>query len=222
MSTRIPSLRASCHAALGAAAWLCLAPGAAEAQTGGVRVEYDVEFSVLGSQLDRNCTAVGNDVLTGTLVGLEPAPRDEPIEYYGTLMRSTRITICGSRTTPAGVDVVCSMTITGGGFPHVVLTVEAGGQGAWLQYLDHAPPPALRLPPPPAGQQYSSVNGTCDPAEMAVVQNEYDTGSTAGSPSGQPIELQVLPPPALPHTYPPNPPVSIWSLTVRARRAPPP
>lgn len=219
MSAQVMSLQALRPACLAAAvAALCLAPATSEAQQGRVRVEYDVELSVVGSVLDRNCTATGNDILTGTLVGLEPAPRGEPAEYYGTLMRSTRITICGSRTTAAGVDVVCSMTITGGGFPNVVLTVEPGGQGAWLQYMDQIPPAALRLPLPPAGQRYSYVNGTCDPAEMAEVQDQYDTGSTAGSPSGQPLEVPALPPPAIPQTYSPNPPVSIWTLKVLARR----
>ena len=38
------------------------------------------------------------------------------------------------------------------------------------------------------------------------------------SPSGQPIEVKALPPPGYPHTFAPNPPVSIWTLKVLARR----
>ena len=40
------------------------------AQGARTRVEYDVEFSTLGSLLDRNCSATGTDILVGTLVGI--------------------------------------------------------------------------------------------------------------------------------------------------------
>ena len=37
---------------------------------------------------DSNCAAGGTDVLTGTLVGYEPAARNDPNEYIGTLTLS--------------------------------------------------------------------------------------------------------------------------------------
>lgn len=205
-------------AALATAACLCLSPPAAVAQGGRVRVEYDVEFSTRGPLLDSNCPATGTDVLTGTLVGFEPALPDEPNEYVGKLMRSTRISVCGSRTNAAGVDVVCSINIAGGGFPVVILTVESGQQGAWLKYLTNPGRWTVLLRPPPAGQAYSTVTGTCDPAELAHLQASYDNGDTAGSPSGQPIELPGLPPPGIPATFAANHPESIWTLKVLARR----
>jgi hypothetical protein len=201
------------------AAALLLGPGSASAQGGPQRVEYDVELSVQGSPLDVNCAVTGSDVLTGTIVGMEPAPPDDPAVYVGRLMRSTRLSTCGTRRTPAGIDVVCSINISGGGFPAVIMTIEPGGQGTWIQYLDNPAPWArIRMPPPPAGQAYSSVTGTCDPAEMAHLQRSYDNGDTAGSPSGQPLEVPRLPPSAIPDVFAANPPVSVWTLKVLARR----
>ena len=214
-----------CRRGLLAASWslavlssLLVSAQAAAAQGGRIRVEYDVEFSTSGPLLDSNCPATGTDVLKGTLVGFEPPLPDEPNEYAGTLMRSTRISICGSRTNADGVDVVCSINIAGGGFPDVILTVESGRQGGWLKYLDNRARWASLLRPPPAGQAYSTVTGTCDPAELAHLQASYDKGDTAGSPSGQPIELPGLPPPTIPFTFAADHPVSIWTLKVLARR----
>lgn len=195
-----------------------LTPAAAAAQGGQKKVSYDVEFTVQGSLLDPNCEAAGTDVLTGTLVGLEPVPEDEPQVYVGTLTRSTNITLCGSRTTPRGDEVVCSMEITGKGFADVMLTVEPGGQGAWLQYLGDRTAWTDLLPPRPQGPSQSVVRGTCDPVEMAEVQAAYDEGDTAGSPSGQPLEVGSFPPSRYPATYPPRPPVSLWTLKVLAGR----
>ncbi|MDX2061010.1 MAG: hypothetical protein SFV24_24575 [Gemmatimonadales bacterium] len=182
-------------------------------------VQYDVELSVMGSMLDRNCAASGNDVLMGTLVGLEPPVANEPNEYVGTLMRSTRITTCGSRTTPAGHDVVCSINIAGGGFPKVLLTVDADRGEGYLQYVDHSTrwsPPVVVAPP--QGQAFSSVTGTCDPAELRQLEAEYDGGQTAGSPSGQPIEMTALHQARIPVTFAANPPRTIWTLKILARR----
>jgi hypothetical protein len=191
---------------------------AAAGQAAPTKVSYDVELSTLGSLLDRNCTATGTDVLAGTLVGLEPAEPDEDNEYVGTLTRTTRITICGIRRNASGEDVVCSMSITGNGFADVVLTVYAQGRGGWLKYLTDRAGWAHLLPPPPVGPVNSVVNGTCEPAEMAELQADYPEGQTAGSPSGQPIEVAGLPTTGFPVTFPPRPPESIWTLKVLARR----
>lgn len=196
-----------------------LVPALVGAQGGRRRVEYDVEFTTTGPLLDANCAAAGTDILSGTLVGHEPVLPDEPNEYVGRLMRSTRITVCGSRTTTGGTEVVCSINITGGGFPAVMLTVRPGGQGGYLQYVDSVQHwAALRLPSPPQGQAHSTVTGTCDPAELADLQRGYDNGQTAGSPSGQPIEIAAFPPSSFPATFAANPPQSIWTLTVLRRR----
>lgn len=200
------------------AAAIGLAPAMAAAQGGRSRVSYDVEYSVAGSLLDPNCTSTGTDVLTGTLVGLEPVPPHEPKVYVGTLRRVTSIGLCGSRTNPNGNEVVCSMNITGSGSADVMLTIEADGQGAWLKYLDERGRWEPLLPPRRPGPSQSSVTGTCDPAEMAGLQAEYDEGQTAGSPSGQPLEILRFPPSRYPETYAPRPPESIWTLKVIARR----
>ena len=196
-----------------------LLPVTADAQGNLKRVEYDVEFSTQGSLLDRNCSSSGTDVLVGTLTGYEPPGPNGPY-YVGMLTRTTRINICGSRTNPTtGTDVVCSMNITGDGSPEVMLTIEPGREG-YLQYIsDRAPFAALLATlPRQLGQHITQVTGTCDGAEMAQMQNEYDKGQTGGSPSGQPIEVKSLPPSSYPTTFSPNPPVSIWTLKVLRRR----
>jgi len=186
-------------------------------QRGRTRVEYDVEFSVLGSLLDRNCAASGTDVLVGTLVGFEPAPPDEPNEYFGTLTRFTFISHCGERTTPSGNEVVCNYNIRGQGLVDVELTIEEGNRDGYLKYVNRASY-GPRWPPRPSAAESSVVNGTCDPADMAQMQNDYKGGSTAGSPDGQPIEVPALPPSGYPATFAPNPPRSIWELKVLRRR----
>ena len=199
----------------------CLLPLTAVAQGSPRRVEYDVEFSTVGSVLDRNCSASGTDVLVGTLTGYEPAGQDEPNVYVGMLQRTTRINICGSRRNPTtDTDVVCSMNIAGNGSPEVMLTVEPGQREGYLQYISDRAPYASLLAtlPRQLGQHFTQVTGSCDPAEMAQIQSEYDKGQTAGSPSGQPIEVPTLPPPSYPFTFSANPPVSIWTLKVLRRR----
>lgn len=201
-----------------AASGICLVAVTVSGQGRRTWVRYDVAFSTMGSLLDPNCTATGTDSLVGTLIGLEPVPRHEPGQYVGTLQRTTKITTCGERTLSGGREVVCSMTYTGNGFADVILKVEPDSQGGWLQYLDDRSPWDSILPPRPQGPTLSTVTGTCDPAEMAQLQNEYDEGETAGSPTGQPIEVPGLPPDSIPFTFKAKPPVSIWTLTVLRRR----
>jgi hypothetical protein len=187
------------------------------AQGGRTRVEYDVEFSTLGTLLDRNCTAAGDDVLVGTLVGYEPALPDDPNEYVGTLTRFTNITICGTRRSTSGTDVVCSINIKGKGLADVELRIEAGQREGYLQYVDRSDWRGT-WPPRPSATHSSTVTGTCDPAELAQLQSDYDEGQTAGSPNGQPIEVPSLPPPRYPFTFAHNHPRSIWTLKVLRRR----
>jgi hypothetical protein len=198
----------------------------AQTMAGLTRVEYDVEFRVVGSLLDANCAASGTDVLTGTLIGFEPArpSRNDAISYVGTMVRQTSIGTCGERMDAAGVGHACNMTITGSGLAEVMLTIDAGRRDAYLEYLDNRAMyvtilSSIRQPIVPVT---STVTGTCDPAETGPMQATYHKGQTGGSPNGQPIELPGFPPLSQPITsplvYPPNPPQSIWSLTVNARR----
>ncbi len=201
--------------------WACSWSAAAGAQGQPTRVEYDVEFSVQGSLLDANCAASGTDVLAGTLTGYEPASGAQPNVYVGKLVRTTRINICGVRRNPTtGTDVVCSMNITGDDTPEVMLTIEPGQRDGYLQYISNRAHYAALLAtlPRQLGVYLTAVTGTCEPAEMAQLQAEFDKGQTAGSPRGQPIEVPSLPPLRYPHTFAPNPPVSIWTLKVLRRR----
>lgn len=198
------------------ALWLVAAPSHS-AQAGRTRVEYDVEFSTLGSLLDPTCSGAGTDVLTGTLVGFEPAARNDSNEYVGTLTRFTDITTCGTRRTPAGEDVVCSINIKGQGLADVELKIEAGQRDGYVKYVDRADWRGS-WPPRPSATPRSTVTGTCDPAELAQLQTEYAEGSTAGSPSGQQIEVPSLPPRSYPFTFAHNYPRSIWTLKVMRRR----
>jgi hypothetical protein len=207
---------------LAAVAAASLSPTAVAAQGNRTKVTYTVEFRTTGALLDRNCTATGTDVLTGTIVGYEPALPNEDNEYVGTLTRSTSITTCGSRRNAAGVDAVCSINYVGNGFADVMFTLHEGQRGGYLEYIPNRTEWAALLPPRPAGPVNSVVTGTCDPAELAQLQSEYDEGQTAGSPNGQPLEVSGFPPlssrPTFPLTFPPTPPRSIWTLTVLDRR----
>lgn len=211
----------SSTAILAAGAALALfigSPRLAAAQGGRTRVSYDVEFSVPGGRLDANCAASGTDVLVGTLVGLESTHPDSANEYVGLMERTTRISICGARRTATGTFVVCGMNIAGNGWYDVVLTIEEGQRDGYLQYLGNRAQWAPLLPQRPAGPFNTRVTGSCEAAEMAQIERDYDQGQTAGSPSGQPIEVPSLPPPGYPHTFPANPPQSIWDLRVLRRR----
>lgn len=205
--------------AAGAAA---LPPTTATAQTGRTRVTYTVEFRTTGALLDANCAASGTDVLSGTLVGMEPPLPNEDNVYVGTLSRSTRITTCGTRRTPAGTDVVCSINYVGNDLADVTFTLYEGQRGGYLQYISNRADWSALLPPRPAGPTNSVVTGTCDPVELAQLQRDYPTGDTAGSPNGQPLEVPGFPPltprPSFPFAFPATPPRSVWTLTVTDRR----
>ena len=197
-------------------------PQTRAAQGTRTKVTYTVEFRTDGALLDPNCTATGIDILTGTMVGFEPPLEHEDNEYVGTLTRTTRVTTCGSRRDAAGIDAVCSISYVGDGVADVVFTLYEGQRGGYLEYIPDRATWAALLPPRPATRTVSVVTGTCDPAELAQLQRDYDKGQTAGSPSGQPLEVPGFPPlsprPRFPLVFPPTPPTSIWTLTVTDRR----
>jgi hypothetical protein len=196
-------------------------PSTAAAQQNLTKVTYTVELRTTGELLDPTCEGSGTDVLTGTLVGDEPARRGEDNVYVGQLTRTTRITTCGTRRDADDIDHVCSITYVGNGFADVMLTVYEGQRGGYLQYIEDRTYFAAVLGPPRVGVVNSQVTGTCDPAELAVLQDEYDEGQTAGSPSGQPLEISGWPTldrqPTFPLEFPPDPPISIWTLTLLDR-----
>ncbi|MEZ4588902.1 MAG: hypothetical protein R2909_21225, partial [Gemmatimonadales bacterium] len=121
----------------------------------------------------------------------------------------TDVNVCEVRTLPPGDRFVpCNINIQGRALVDVVLELEAFGRGAYLQAQDTG-----------VAVTHSSVQGSCDPAEMAQWENDYFTMSTAGSPDGQPIELFGLPSAApYPQTFAAKPPESIWTLKILARR----
>lgn len=208
---------------LAAVATAPFAPSTAAAQEEQTKVTYTVEFRTTGELLDPNCAGSGTDVLTGTLVGFEPAEAGEDTEYVGTLTRTTTITTCGLRRSAPDIDSVCSINYVGNGLADVVFTLYADGRGGYLQYIDNRRAWAALLPPPPVGAVVNSqVTGTCDRAELDELQNEYGEGQTAGSPNGQPLEVSGWPSldrqPTFPLEFPPDPPISIWTLTLLDRR----
>ena len=195
---------------------------AGAAQGNRTKVTYTVEFRTTGALLDKTCAASGTDVLTGTLVGFDPPEPNEDNEYVGTLTRTTRMTTCGIRRKANGEDEVCSINYVGNGFADVTFTLYEGQRGGYLQYIPDRTTYASILPPRPNGPVNSVVTGTCDPAELSQLQSDYPGGETAGSPNGQPLEVPRFPPlssrPAFPLAFPPNPPRSVWTLTVLARQ----
>jgi hypothetical protein len=177
-----------------AAVSLGMTPLPADAQGAPRRVTYEVEFSTRGSLLDPNCAAAGTDVLTGMLVGMEPVDSTEDNVFVGTLYRDTSITTCGVRRNSAGEDVNCNMNFAGRGPADVKLTVYAQGRGGYLQYVTDRGLRWHSAPQMPFGPAGGTVNGTCDPAEMAHLQSTYHEGETAGSPNGQQLEVTRFPP----------------------------
>ena len=211
-----------CILSLAALAAASFTPSTAVSQGNRTKVTYKVEFSTTGALLDQNCTATGTDVLTGTIVGFEPSVPTQDNEYVGTLTRTTTITTCGTRRNSAGIDAVCSINYVATGPADVKFTIYEGQRGGYLEYIDDRAAYRALLPPQPTGRVTNMVTGTCDPAELAQLQRDYDKGQTAGSPNGQPLEVPGFPPlsrrPTFPLEFPPEPPISIWTLTLLSRQ----
>jgi hypothetical protein len=206
---------------LAVVATVLLTPNAVAGQGNRTLVTYTVEFSLTVVN-DPNCPSAGTDVLRGTIVGYEPRLPNEDNEYVGRLTRTTRMTTCGVRRDAAGLDHHCSINYVGDGFADVIFTIYEGQRGGYLQYLTDTTSWAPLLPPRPSGPEQSKVTGTCDPAELTQLENEYDQGQTAGSPNGQPLAVEDFPPlslqPKFPVAFPGVPPESVWSLTLLDRK----
>jgi hypothetical protein len=195
--------------------------------------QYQVELRYTGYSglaTSKDCDAMANlagyDVLTGTVSGVEPSqPSDDDVEYQGRLQRTTKMDFCNARgkRSPTDDEVVwCIAGLTGTSEMDVEITVSGSPDaGAYVK--------AHRT----SRMATSLVQGTCDPADMQQIQNDYpgaDDGG-GGSPNGQPITdlLSVAPntgtlPPKFvvggiprlrPGSYLPDPKLSSWALTVR-------
>jgi hypothetical protein len=181
-------------------------------QGGRTQVSYDVEFSTVGllpSGSNPCQRAMGSDKLTGTLTGWEPAPAHKDNTYAGVLLRDTDLTVCDVAPDPSkpGEHTHCWMRIVGSARVPVEFELYADQRGGYLKAQDTA-----------VTVISSSVTGSCDPAEMAQLQADYGTMSTAGSPDGQPLEVPDLPRVvSTPRTFPANPPRSRWTLTATRR-----
>ncbi len=194
-------------------------PGNPPPAGGGPYAEYEVELRFTGYSglaKSKDCDALANpagyDVLTGTLRGDETPQPDEDVVYTGTLKRSTAMDYCEARPAPT-VDQLawCIATLTGSAVMDVEITVYGeADRGAWVKAN------------PGIGPAQGAVRGSCTPADMLQIQQDYPSGESGGSPDGQPIEdgrstikfvvgslgrLRV-------GNYPAVPPTSIWTLRV--------
>jgi len=177
---------------------------------------YDVEIFTTGSfsQFSRPGCSTGSDRLTGQLTGDEPTTTVDEVAATGILQRTTGISFCHYKRLANGEDVLCNIDLTGSGSFRIELTIyPEDRRGGYMHST-------VVLP------QTSTVIGSCDSAEMADLERDYPTGSTAGSPDGQPIEDEFSRDPPfyangvirLPvGTYPPMPNSMGWTLRVLRR-----
>ena len=192
---------------------LALGAWTTSTQGGQVQVSYDVEFSTVGSLQTGAApcpNAAGHDKLTGTLTGREPPPAHEDNTYSGVLVRDTDLTVCDVAPNPGrpGEHMHCWMNIKGKARVPVEFQLYTDQRGGYLKAQDTS-----------VTVLSSIVTGTCEPAEMAQLQRDYGTMSTAGSPDGQPLEVPDMPRVvSSPRIFPANPPLSLWTLTVTGRR----
>lgn len=207
-------------------------------------VSYDIEleYTGLGESVVGNpataaqCTAPvnpnGYDRMVGKVTGNETSGIEEDIEYIGELSRTTLIDFCELRSTGPREDqkTDCKATLQGSARMDVSLLVYGTrGRGAWLK----ARPKVGTL-------SGSTVNGDCDPPEMAQIQKDYPGPGPSlgggGSPDGQPIEDRFSRPSLAPATagsgprfyigglarlrvgyYPPDPAAGGWALWVKRK-----
>lgn len=207
---------------------------------------YDIELKVtgLGESVVGNpataaqCTAPvnpnGYDLMVGTVTGNETSGIEEDIEYTGTLSRTTLIDFCELRSTGPREDqkTDCKATLKGSATMDVSLLVYGTrDRGAWLKARTKV-----------GTLSGTTVNGDCDPPEMAQIQKDYPGPGPGmgggGSPDGSPIEdrFSQPSPPANPSAagsgprfyvggharlrvgyYPPDPAAGGWSLWVKRK-----
>jgi hypothetical protein len=153
-----------------------------------------------------------HDVLTGVVREVEGG--DDEVQYAGTLTRSTRMDYCLARAAPTADQAKwCVARLVGGALMEVSITVYGeAGRGAWVEAEPKVPSPFA-----PA-----TVTGDCEAADTDEIRDDYPSGESAGSPSGQPIEEN----PRNPmygagggrlregSQYPAKPPQTLWSLKV--------
>lgn len=193
----------------------------------GQMAEYEVELRFTGytglattPDCDALVTLSGYDVLTGTVSGMEPSQQsDDDVTYTGVLKRDTKMDYCITRgkSSPNDDEVVwCVASLTGSAVMKVDIDVYGeADRGAFVKAE------------PGVGTNHGTVQGTCDSADMAEIQQDYPSGDSGGAPSGQAIDdaratdgqgritffaggharLRV-------GTYPPDPTQGGWTLTV--------
>lgn len=181
---------------------------------------YEIELRMKGYTgliTSPGCDAIsdstGYDVMTGVVRGVELTDADEDITYSGRLTRTTKIDYCLVKPAPTEDQVnYCVARLTGGALMEV--TIEVYGDSARGAWVKADPVRASPYAPP-------TVVGDCKPDEQDEIKNDYPSGESAGSPSGQPIAENLANPmyngrarfPAS-GTFPAKPPETLWSLKV--------
>ena len=189
--------------------------------------EYEVELRFTGYSglaTSQDCDSLanlnGSDVLIGNVTGVEtPGPADD-ITYTGTLKRVTAMDYCQTKGKTGPNDdeqVWCIASLTGTAVMNVEIEVYGeADRGAYVK-ADQGTGPAR-----------GAVQGTCEPRDMVDIQQDYPSGDSGGSPSGQPIDDAMATDGQGRHitffagghamlrvgTYPPDPTVSSWTLKV--------
>lgn len=148
--------------------------------------EYEVELrftgysGLLDGYPDCAVNPRGIDMLVGRVVGIEPPDPDEDVEYSGILNRVTSVDYCETKGKDGPGDderVWCAASLSGSATMRVQIKVYSEAErGAYVQA--------------DSGSRLTShsVSGNCDAPEMTEIRNDYPSGDSGGSPSGQPIE----------------------------------
>ncbi|MEP7326806.1 MAG: hypothetical protein ABI836_12715 [Gemmatimonadota bacterium] len=141
--------------------------------------EYEVELRYTGyvaMAASPECEALAHanssDVLTGVVKGMETAGADDDIMYLGTLKRTTALDFCQMRG-----EAWCIATLTGSADMQVEIEVYGeSDRGAYVKAEAGT------------GPAHGEAKGNCSPADMREIQQDYPSGGSGGSPSGQPID----------------------------------
>ena len=200
---------------IAAAAILLLGAGAARRAPAGYEIELRMT-GYTGLATSKDCDNItdpnGYDVLTGVV--REVVDGSEDVTYTGTLIRTTKIDYCLTVPNPTPDQLRwCVARLTASARMDVEITVYGEHErGAWVK----AEPSASQAP-----FATPTVQGDCDASDMAEIRQDYPSGDSGGSPSGQPIREN----PANPMFanglarlrvggFPPKPPETLWSLQV--------